>query len=74
VIGKHVVLPLTGRRIPIVADEHADPALGTGAVKITPGHDFNDFEVGARRHQGATCSTCSMPKPGGADRRWPDPG
>ncbi|NKJ41067.1 valine--tRNA ligase [Novosphingobium sp. SG720] len=48
VIGKHVVLPLTGRRIPIVADEHADPALGTGAVKITPGHDFNDFEVGRR--------------------------
>jgi valyl-tRNA synthetase len=48
VIGKHVVLPLTGRRIPIVADEHADPALGTGAVKITPGHDFNDFEVGKR--------------------------
>ena len=48
VIGKHVVLPLTGRRIPIVADEHADPTLGTGAVKITPGHDFNDFEVGKR--------------------------
>ncbi|KPF53222.1 valine--tRNA ligase [Novosphingobium sp. AAP1] len=48
VIGKHVLLPLTGRRIPIVADEHADPALGTGAVKITPGHDFNDFEVGKR--------------------------
>jgi len=48
VIGKHVVLPLTGRRIAIVADEHADPALGTGAVKITPGHDFNDFEVGKR--------------------------
>lgn len=48
VIGQHVVLPLTGRRIPIVADEHADPALGTGAVKITPGHDFNDFEVGRR--------------------------
>ncbi len=48
VVGKFVVLPLTGRRIPIVADEHADPALGTGAVKITPGHDFNDFEVGKR--------------------------
>ncbi|MDE2403749.1 MAG: valine--tRNA ligase [Sphingomonadales bacterium] len=48
VIGKHVILPLTGRRIPIVADEHADPELGTGAVKITPGHDFNDFEVGKR--------------------------
>ena len=46
--GKHVVLPITGRRVPIVADEHADPELGSGAVKITPGHDFNDFEVGKR--------------------------
>ena len=49
VIGKYVTLPITGRRIPIVADDHADPELGSGAVKITPGHDFNDFEVG-RRH------------------------
>ena len=48
VIGKFVTLPITGRRIPIVADEHADPELGSGAVKITPGHDFNDFEVGKR--------------------------
>ncbi|MEO1221721.1 MAG: valine--tRNA ligase [Pseudomonadota bacterium] len=48
VVGKHVVLPITGRRIEIVADEHADPELGSGAVKITPGHDFNDFEVGKR--------------------------
>ena len=48
VVGKHVLLPITGRRIPIVADEHADPELGSGAVKITPGHDFNDFEVGKR--------------------------
>ena len=48
VIGKHVLLPITGRRIPIVADDHADPALGSGAVKITPAHDFNDFEVGKR--------------------------
>ena len=48
VVGGHVVLPITGRRIRIVADEHADPALGSGAVKITPGHDFNDFEVGRR--------------------------
>ncbi|QYO78270.1 valine--tRNA ligase [Devosia salina] len=47
-IGKFVELPLVGRRIPIVADEYADPTLGTGAVKITPAHDFNDFEVGAR--------------------------
>ncbi|MBX3491713.1 MAG: valine--tRNA ligase [Parvibaculum sp.] len=48
-IGKFVDLPLVGRRIPIVADEHADPAQGSGAVKITPAHDFNDFEVGKRQ-------------------------
>ncbi len=48
-IGKHVILPLVGRRIPIVADEYSDPEKGSGAVKITPAHDFNDFEVG-RRH------------------------
>lgn len=48
-IGKSVVLPITGRLIPIVADEYADPEQGSGAVKITPAHDFNDFEVG-RRH------------------------
>ncbi|MCA1241926.1 valine--tRNA ligase [Stappia stellulata] len=48
-IGKHVILPLVGRRIPIVADDYADPDAGSGAVKITPAHDFNDFEVG-RRH------------------------
>ncbi|AGH50609.1 valyl-tRNA ligase [Sphingomonas sp. MM-1] len=47
-IGKNVRLPITGRLIPIVADAHADPELGSGAVKITPGHDFNDFEVGKR--------------------------
>jgi len=47
-IGKQIRLPITGRLIPIVADEHADPELGSGAVKITPGHDFNDFEVGVR--------------------------
>ena len=48
-VGQHVILPLTGRRIPIVADAYSDPEKGTGAVKITPAHDFNDFEVG-RRH------------------------
>ncbi|RDD63910.1 valine--tRNA ligase [Ferruginivarius sediminum] len=48
-VGKHVILPLVGRRIPIVADEWADPETGSGAVKITPAHDFNDFEVGRRR-------------------------
>ncbi|GLK75231.1 valine--tRNA ligase [Methylopila jiangsuensis] len=47
-IGKHVLLPLVGRRIPIVADSYSDPEKGTGAVKITPAHDFNDFEVGKR--------------------------
>ena len=49
-VGKHAVLPLVGRRIPIVADEYSDPEKGSGAVKITPAHDFNDFEVG-RRHK-----------------------
>lgn len=47
-IGRNVVLPLVGRRIPIVGDEYSDPEKGTGAVKITPAHDFNDFEVGKR--------------------------
>ena len=47
-IGSHVVLPLTGREIPIIADEYVDAAFGTGAVKITPAHDPNDFEVGQR--------------------------
>ncbi len=47
-IGKFAVLPLVGRMIPIIADEYADPTKGTGAVKITPAHDFNDFEVGKR--------------------------
>ena len=47
-VGRHAVLPLVGRRLPIVADEHADPEQGSGAVKITPAHDFNDFEVGMR--------------------------
>ncbi|WP_426035895.1 valine--tRNA ligase [Brevundimonas sp. DC300-4] len=47
-IGKSVILPITGRRIPIVADDYADPTKGSGAVKITPAHDFNDFQVGKR--------------------------
>ncbi len=47
-IGKHVVLPFVGRKIPIVTDEYPDPEAGTGAVKMTPAHDFNDFEVGKR--------------------------
>jgi valyl-tRNA synthetase len=48
-IGKTAILPLVNRRIPVIADEYADPEKGSGAVKITPAHDFNDFEVG-RRH------------------------
>ncbi|TAK98805.1 MAG: valine--tRNA ligase [Rhodospirillaceae bacterium] len=47
-VGKHVKLPITGRSIPIIADDYADPEKGTGAVKITPAHDFNDFAVGKR--------------------------
>ncbi|WP_084419254.1 valine--tRNA ligase [Henriciella litoralis] len=47
-VGKFVDLPIVNRRIPIVADEHADPEKGSGAVKITPAHDFNDFQVGER--------------------------
>ncbi len=49
-VGTEVVLPLTGRRIPVVADEHVDPAFGTGAVKVTPAHDPNDFEIGQRHN------------------------
>jgi valyl-tRNA synthetase len=51
-VGKHAILPLIGRRIPIIADEYSDPEKGTGAVKITPAHDFNDFEVGERHNLG----------------------
>jgi valyl-tRNA synthetase len=47
-VGKNIILPLVGRKIPIVADEYSDPEKGSGAVKITPAHDFNDFEVGKR--------------------------
>jgi valyl-tRNA synthetase len=47
-VGKKVILPLVGRKIPIIADEYSDPEKGSGAVKITPAHDFNDFEVGKR--------------------------
>src|SRR5690606_15382004 len=47
-LDKNVLIPITGKAIPIIADEHADPTKGTGAVKITPAHDFNDYEVGLR--------------------------
>jgi valyl-tRNA synthetase len=49
-VGKQVVLPLTGRNIPVIADDYVDPEFGTGCVKITPAHDFNDWQVGQRHH------------------------
>ena len=49
-IGKNVILPIVGKKIPIIGDEHADPEFGTGVVKITPAHDPNDFEVGNRHN------------------------
>src|SRR5690606_15642898 len=49
-IGKMAIVPIAGRLIPIIADEYADPEHGSGAVKITPAHDFNDFEVGQRHN------------------------
>ena len=49
-IGKNVILPIVGKKIPIIGDEHADPEFGTGCVKITPAHDPNDFEVGLRHN------------------------
>ena len=58
-VGRFAILPLTGRRVPIVADEYSDPEKGTGAVKITPAHDFNDFAVGQRH---------SLPMPSVLDR------
>ena len=48
-IGEAAVLPLVGRRLPIIADDYVDPEFGTGALKITPGHDQSDFDIG-RRH------------------------
>ena len=62
-VGKRVRLPLVGRLITIVADEYSDPEKGTGAVKITPAHDFNDFEVGKRHEaEGHDRSTSSTPR------------
>src|SRR5471030_2593575 len=58
-VGKNVILPLVGRKIPIIADEYSDPEKGSGAVKITPAHDFNDFEVG-KRHGLAPISILSI--------------
>ncbi|WP_157252564.1 valine--tRNA ligase [Nonomuraea typhae] len=67
-IGTEVTLPLTGRRIPIVGDEHVDPEFGTGAVKVTPAHDPNDFEIG-RRH--ALPSLTVMDEHGGITAHGP---
>ena len=58
-VGKNVILPLVGRKIPIIADEYSDPEKGSGAVKITPAHDFNDFEVG-KRHKLAQINIFSI--------------
>ncbi|MDD5330530.1 MAG: valine--tRNA ligase [Sulfuricella sp.] len=54
-VGKHVRLPLCERSIPIIADDYVDPAFGTGCVKITPAHDFNDYQVGQRHHLEPLC-------------------
>ncbi len=54
-VGKNIILPITNRKIPIIIDEHADPEKGSGAVKITPAHDFNDFEVGKRHNLDLIC-------------------
>ncbi len=54
-VGKQLVLPLTGRTIPLIADEYADKAFGTGCVKITPAHDFNDYQVGQRNKLDMIC-------------------
>jgi len=58
-VGKKVRLPLTDKHIPVIADEYVDPAFGTGCVKITPGHDFNDYQVG-RRHDLEPVSILSL--------------
>ena len=58
-IGKQLVLPLSGRTIPVIADEYVDKDFGTGCVKITPAHDFNDYEVG-KRHQTALINVLSL--------------
>ena len=60
-VGKNVILPLVGRRIPIIADDYSDPEKGTGAVKITPAHDFNDFEVGKRHNLPQSIFSASRP-------------
>ena len=72
-IGSDALLPLVGRRLPIVADDHADPEQGSGAVKITPAHDFNDFEVG-RRHDLAVVNVLRRRGEGQRERAGSLPG
>ena len=75
-VGKHIILPLTKRKIPIIADEYVDQAFGTGCVKITPAHDFNDFEIGKKHglevisvlDQAAKISQSAPSEYGGLDR------
>ena len=55
-VGKNVILPLVGRKIPIIADEYSDPEKGTGAVKITPAHDFNDSRSASGRAAADQCA------------------
>ena len=78
-VGKNAILPLVGRRLKIVADNYADPETGTGAVKITPAHDFNDFEVGKRhdlprstsstRRRTSSWRQCRLPRRRARERR-----
>ena len=72
-VGRTVELPLTGRRIPIVADAHVDPDFGTGAVKVTPAHDPNDFEIG-RRHDLPSLTMHGRARRGHRARPVPGPG
>jgi len=73
-VGRMVLLPLTGREIPIIADSYVDPAFGTGCLKITPAHDFNDYAIGMRhgpaahQHLHARCA----PERKGAGRHCAD--
>ena len=67
-IGKTLILPLVDRRIPLLADDYVDPSFGTGAVKITPAHDPNDFEMGQPSQSGAGCGYWTRRKHDGRGR------
>ena len=62
-IGQRVELPLTGREIPVIADDYVDPEFGTGCVKITPAHDFNDYAMGQRHELPLICLLYTSPSP-----------